>query len=89
MFDLNVVSSDGGVELYVKFDSGWPNVSDYSVPLPTEGIWTEVRINIAEMLANGNSVADGTADAFNLTNIFVVEPTGVMTFKVDNIRIEN
>jgi hypothetical protein len=89
VFDLNVVSSDGGVELYVKFDSGWPNVSDYSVPLPTEGIWTEVRINIAEMLANGNSVADGTADAFNLTNIFVVEPTGVMTFKVDNIRIEN
>jgi beta-glucanase (GH16 family) len=89
VFDLNVVSYDGGVELYVKFDSGWPNVSDYSVPLPTEGIWTEVRINIAEMLANGNSFGDGTADAFNLTNIFVVEPTGVMTFKVDNIRIEN
>ena len=89
VFDLNVTSFDGGVELYVKFDSGWPNVSDYSVPLPTEGIWTEVRINIAEMLANGNSFGDGSADAFNLTNLFVVEPTGVMTFKVDNIRIEN
>ena len=89
VFDLNVVSFDGGVELYVKFDSGWPNVSDYSVPLPTEGIWTEVRISVAEILANGNSFGDGTADAFNLTNIFVVEPTGVMTFKVDNIRIEN
>lgn len=89
VFDLYVTSSGGGVELYVKFDSGWPNVSDYSVPLPAEGVWTEVRVSVAEVLANGNSFGDGTADVFNLTNLFVVEPTGVMTFKVDNIRLEN
>jgi hypothetical protein len=89
VFDLFVTSSGGGVELYVKFDSGWPNVSDYSVPLPAEGVWTEVRVSVAEVLANGNSFGDGTADVFNLTNLFVVEPTGVMTFKVDNIRLEN
>jgi beta-glucanase (GH16 family) len=90
VFDLNVTSFDGGVELYVKFDSGWPNVSDYSVPLPTEGVWTEVRIPVADILANGNSLngGNGEADPFVLTNLFVVEPTGVMTFKVDNIRLE-
>jgi beta-glucanase (GH16 family) len=88
VFNLNVTSADGGVELYVKFDSGWPNVSDYSVPLPAEGVWTEVRISVAEILANGNTFGDGTADPFNLTNLFVVEPTGVMTFKLDNIRLE-
>jgi len=88
VFNLFVTSMDSGVELYVKFDSGWPNVSDYSVPLPAEGVWTEVRLSVAEILANGNSFGDGTADPFDLENLFVVEPTGVMTFKLDNIRLE-
>lgn len=88
VFNLSVTSVASGVELYVKFDSGWPNVSDYSVPLPAEGVWTEVRISVGEILANGNSFGSGTADPFNLTNLFVVEPTGVMTFKLDSIRLE-
>jgi hypothetical protein len=60
------------------------------VPLPTEGVWTEVRIPVADILANGNSLngGNGEADPFVLNNVFVVEPTGVMTFKVDNIRLE-
>jgi beta-glucanase (GH16 family) len=89
VFDVNVTSLDAGVELLVKFDSGWPNVSDYSVTLPTAGVWAEVRINIAELIASGNRFAPGnTVDEFAVTNIFVMEPTGAMTFKVDNIRLE-
>lgn len=89
VFDVNVTSVDSGVELFVKFDSGWPNVSDYSVPLPTPGEWAEVRINIAEMLANGNSLSPGSyADSSNIPNIFVMEPNGNMSVKFDNIRLE-
>jgi catechol 2,3-dioxygenase-like lactoylglutathione lyase family enzyme len=88
VFDLNVSSLEAGVDLYVKFDSGWPNVSDYIVALPTTGEWATVRISVADILANGNSFGDGTANPSNILNVFVVEPTGVMTFKLDNIRIE-
>jgi beta-glucanase (GH16 family) len=90
VFDVNVASLDAGVELIVKFDSGWPNVSDYTVTLPTTGEWAEVRINVQKMLANGNRFAPGNfADEVNVANIFVIEPTGAMTVKFDNIRLEN
>jgi beta-glucanase (GH16 family) len=89
VFDVNIVSAGAGVELLVKLDSGWPNVSDYSVTLPTAGEWVEVRINIEELIANGNRFAPGNfVDSTNISNIFVIEPTGVMTVKFDNIRFE-
>jgi beta-glucanase (GH16 family) len=90
VFDLNIVSSDDGVSMLVKFDSGWPNVSDYVVPLPAVGEWGEIRIAVADIFANPNSFdPSGTADPTSVINVFVVEPNGVMTFKLDNVRIEN
>ncbi|MDP5032315.1 glycoside hydrolase family 16 protein [Paraglaciecola sp.] len=90
VFDMYLTSVDSGVELLVKFDSGWPAVSDYSVALPAPGEWVEVRINIAELLANGNRFAPGNAaDSANIPNIFVLEPTGALSAKFDNIRLEN
>lgn len=89
VFDLNVVSSDDGVTMLVKFDSGWPNVSDVSIDLPAVGEWTEVRLSIADILANNNSIdPSGIADPANIVNIFVVEPSGVVTFQLDNVRLE-
>jgi hypothetical protein len=83
------MSLDSGVELLVKFDSGWPNVSHYSVSIPTLGVWTEVRINVAELIASGNRFSDGNmVDEFAVTNIFVMEPLGPMTVRFDNIRFE-
>jgi beta-glucanase (GH16 family) len=90
VFDMYVVSADAGVELYIKLDSGWPNVSDVVVDSSTLGEWQEVRINLQTLLADENAFsAGGFADATNIINPFVMEPTGVMTVKFDNIRYVN
>lgn len=90
VFDLYVVSNSGA-ELLVKLDSGWPNVSDYSVPLPATGEWTEVHVNLAALLANGNRFAPGSsADMSDIANVLVIEPLGAMELRLDNIRfVEN
>jgi beta-glucanase (GH16 family) len=90
VFDLYVVSNNGA-ELLVKLDSGWPNVSDYSVPLPAAGEWTEVHVNIATLLANGNRFSPGSsANIADIANVLVIEPLGAMELKLDNIRfVEN
>jgi beta-glucanase (GH16 family) len=90
VFDMYVVSADAGVELYIKLDSGWPNVSDVIVDSSTLGEWQEVRINLQALLADDNAFsAGGFADPTNIVNPFVMEPTGVMTVKFDNIRYES
>jgi hypothetical protein len=90
VFDMYVVSADAGVELYIKLDSGWPNVSDVVVDSSTMGEWQEVRINLQTLLADENAFsAGGFADATNIINPFVMEPTGIMTVKFDNIRYES
>jgi beta-glucanase (GH16 family) len=90
VFDMYVVSAEAGVELYIKLDSGWPNVSDVIVDSSTLGEWQEVRINLQTLLADENAFsAGGFADPTNIVNPFVMEPTGVMTVKFDNIRYVN
>ncbi|TYK67254.1 glycoside hydrolase family 16 protein [Colwellia echini] len=90
VFDMYVVSADAGVELYIKLDSGWPNVSDVVIDSSTLGEWQEVRINLQTLLADDNAFSAGNfADATNIINPFVMEPTGVMTVKFDNIRYVN
>ncbi|WP_413700262.1 hypothetical protein ACLKMH_24050 [Psychromonas sp. KJ10-10] len=88
VFDLKVESKKSGTELLVKMDSGWPNASDISVQQPAEGTWGEVRINVAELIGNGNRYASGKADISEIGNVLVVEPLGPMTLKMDNIRFE-
>ena len=90
VFDMYVVSADADVDLYIKLDSGWPAVSDVVVDSSLMGEWQEVRINLQTLLADGNAFsAGGFADATNIVNPFVMEPTGVMTVKFDNIRYES
>ncbi len=89
IFDLYLESMDAGVELLIKLDSGWPNVSDVSVTLPPLAEWTEVRLNIAEILASENRYSPGSfAIPEEVVNVFVVEPTGAMSLKIDNVRFE-
>ncbi|MFT5757967.1 MAG: beta-glucanase (GH16 family) [Alteromonadaceae bacterium] len=89
VFDLKLASKGDNAELLVKLDSGWPAVSDYSVPLPELGEWTEVRISIADLLAGGNRFSPGNyADITNIISPFVVEPSGLMNLQLDNIRFE-
>ncbi|MGY5450402.1 family 16 glycosylhydrolase [Agarivorans sp. MS3-6] len=89
IFDLNIQSMDKSAALLVKMDSGWPDASDFKVNLPKKGEWAQIRVNVADLVANGNSLVSGKfVDMTQVTNLFVIEPTGKMTFKLDNIRFE-
>ena len=88
IFDVKVNSKAEGAKLLVKIDSGWPNVSDVSVPLAADGEWKEYRITLAELIANGNSLAGGKATLASVVNTFVVDPSAAMNVSFDNIRIE-
>lgn len=88
VFDVKVNSKAAGSKLYVKLDSGWPNVSDVEVPVGADGVWTEYSIGIADLIARGNSnpCCGGKANATSITNIFVVEPSDAMDVSFDNVR---
>lgn len=89
-FDFKVNSKAEGTALLIKMDSGWPNVSDVSLPLPADGVWTSYSIGIADLIDNGNSVpcCPGIAKLNAITNLFVVEPSGAIDVSFDNIRLE-
>lgn len=88
IFDVKVNSKADGAKLLVKIDSGWPAVSDVSVPLAENGVWKEYRITLADLLDNGNSMAGGKATLASIVNTFVVDPSAAMNVSFDNIRIE-
>jgi len=89
IFDIKVESMTDGSELMVKIDSGWPKTSDMTVALPAMGQWGEVRIKLADLLAQSNRfVAGNQADPTMINNLLVFEPTAAMTFSLDNIRFE-
>ena len=89
-FDFKVNSKTEGTALLIKMDSGWPNVSDVSIPLPADGVWTSYSIGVAELIARGNSVpcCPGIAKLNAITNLFVVEPSGAIDVDFDNVRLE-
>ncbi len=88
VFDLKIEENASNSELLVKLDSGWPNVSDYSVKLPAVGEWVEVRIKTSDIVSNGNRFASGQVNMSQVSNVLVVEPLGEMTLKMANIRFE-
>ncbi|WP_028024033.1 glycoside hydrolase family 16 protein [Enterovibrio calviensis] len=89
VFDMMVEETAPNVGVMVRVDSGWPASSDIDVALPPIGQWTEVRINVAELIENGNRFAPGAkANIGALKNIFVIEPTGPMVLNIDNVRYE-
>lgn len=89
VFDFKVNSKASGTALLVKMDSGWPNVSDANVPLPADGVWTEFRIDVSDLIDNGNSVpcCPGIAKLNSISNIFVIEPSGAIDVVFDNVRL--
>lgn len=89
VFDFKINSRAADTKLLVKMDSGWPNVSDVSVPLPADGVWTEYRIGVAELISKGNSnsCCPGIAKLNSITNLFVIEPSGAIDVLFDNVRL--
>jgi hypothetical protein len=87
VFDVKVNSKATGANLLVKMDSGWPNVSDLTVPVANNGEWKEIRIAVADLIDNGNSITAGAANLNIIANIFVIEPSAAMDVSFDNIRL--
>lgn len=87
VFDVKVNSKANGANLLVKMDSGWPSVSDFTVAVAGNGEWKEVRIAVADLIDNGNSIAAGSANLNIISNIFVIEPSAAMDVSFDNIRL--
>jgi Carbohydrate binding domain (family 11) len=57
------------------------------VPVANNGEWKEIRIAVADLIDNGNSVAAGTATLTAIANLFVIESTAAMDVSFDNIRL--
>ncbi len=87
-FDIRVNSMAAGSKLLVKLDSGWPNVSDFTVTLPAVGQWGSISIPVATLINNGNSIAAGKASLAGIVNVFVVEPSAAMDLSFDNVRLD-
>ncbi|MBM7035476.1 glycoside hydrolase family 16 protein [Vibrio ulleungensis] len=89
VFDLKVIDGADKSDLLVKMDSGWPMAGDIEVPYSKNSDWQEVRLNISDIVSNGNRFAPGsTVNLEKVTNILIIEPTGPMTVLLDNIRLE-
>lgn len=88
-FDIKVNSKASGSTLLVKMDSGWPQLSDVSVPLPADGAWESFSIDVADLISRRNSLdASGIVNVSSVINLFVIEPSGTMDVVFDNIRLE-
>jgi hypothetical protein len=57
------------------------------VPVTSNGEWKSVRIAVADLIDNGNSVTAGSANLNVISNIFVIEPGAAMDVSFDNIRL--
>lgn len=89
VFDLNIESRDNNADLLIKMDSGWPNTSDIRLTQLPVNQWQEVRIKVADFIKSDNSYSPGNKINIKaITNILVIEPTGKMILKLDNIRLE-
>ncbi|USD68265.1 glycoside hydrolase family 16 protein [Vibrio sp. SCSIO 43136] len=89
VFDIKVLDKPSNVDLVVKMDSGWPKTSDLNAPLEDTPQWQTVRMSVADIIAGGNRHESGNAaDPANINNLLVFEPTGQMSFELDNIRFE-
>lgn len=87
VFDIKVTENVSNSNLLVKIDSAWPAAGDALVDLGGKESWTEVRVNISDIVENGNSLQPGaTVDLTKVANILVLEPTGPVEFMIDNIR---
>lgn len=88
-FDLYIDSIAEGTELWVKMDSGYPNLGQIKIDLPELQTWTHVSISIAELIANPQASGSGLS-IDKVLNPFVIEPVGdapSASIQLDNISI--
>jgi len=92
VFDVKINTRASDSKLFIKLGSGWPMVSNVELSIDKIGQWQQIRLNIAELINQGNSrYSDPLAKAVinNIHSFFVVEPIGAMEVLVKNVRFEN
>ncbi len=95
VFDMQVNSMTPGTTLFVKLDSGFPNLGEVALPDSelVMGDWKTYSIKFDDLLANPGFVdcCGGTGvDLANVLNPFVFEVVGGdVDVYLDNIRVTN
>ncbi|VUD51516.1 Glucan endo-1,3-beta-glucosidase A1 [Thalassocella blandensis] len=89
VFELRSDSYPLDTNMSVRMDSGWPNVSDYTIQIPTDIFtWETYRIKIKDIIASGNPYEPGTANPSYLMNPVVFENFSAQDFSIRNVRFE-
>ncbi|MDH3401477.1 MAG: putative glycoside hydrolase, partial [Chromatiales bacterium] len=91
VFDMMVNSIDVGTNLWVKLDSGYPNLGQVIIPASeiAVGAWKTYSIKFDMLLANPLGGGSGV-DLANVLNPFVFEVTdGAADVFIDKIRVTN
>lgn len=84
-FDLWIEAIDEATDLVVKIDSGWPNLSEYTLETPEAGQWTSFSLPISDFVANTRG--DGVVNFDDISNPFVLEAFGgTAIVQLNNIR---
>ena len=95
VFDMFVNSIDAGTNLFVKLDSGFPNLGEVVIPTAeiAVGEWKTYSIKFDDLLANPGFVdccGGQGVDLENVLNPFVFEvQNGAADVLLDNIRVTN
>ena len=90
-FDMMVNSIDVGTSLFVKLDSGYPNLGQVVIPSSeiAVGAWKTYSVKFDMLLANPLDGGPGV-DLANVANPFVFEvQNGAADVYIDNIRVTN
>ncbi|MCJ7558657.1 MAG: family 16 glycosylhydrolase, partial [Gammaproteobacteria bacterium] len=90
-FDMWVNSIDAGTDLFVKLDSGYPNLGQVVLPASeiVVGAWKTYSVKFDMLLENPLGGGSGV-DLANVANPFVFEvQNGAVDVYIDNIRVTN
>jgi len=95
VFDMFVNSVTAGTDLFVKLDSGFPDLGEVAIPASELeiGAWKTYSVKFADLLANPGFVeccGGQGVDLSNVVNPFVFEvANGDADVLLDNIRVTN
>lgn len=86
-FKMKVLDASEDSQFTVKLDSGWPNLGEVAIDTPKIGKWRNVKVSVADLLANPNPAGAGV-NLDNIQNLFVLEYSGTSAnVQIDNVRL--
>ena len=83
-FDMKILEIDPATRLFVKMDSVYPKVGSVEIDIPEDEAWHQVSVRIADLMANQG---DQPLDITSINNAFVLEATGPVHLRVDDVAL--